>query len=327
MVALNVYFYIIDMSSWLKAPVKPIRLGYRQIIPHGNFIVKEKPATVVSAYYEMSSKYTKESYRVWIRLFLENIPCYLIFFIEEHLEPFIKECRKNYLDKTTIVILPREKWVANTKFSQEVWNKLHSEDPEKNIHTPELYKIWFEKNEFVRRAIELNPYNHTDFVWTDAGCCRSEGIVNIVKNYPVASRIPTDKIIILNIMPFTVNDEKPEYKNGIEFIGGIAQKPRLGANIIAGSIDKWKEYTSLYYKTLDKYIKANIFWGKDQDIMKTLFLENRSILSLIEIKPIAPESWHYSLIYLGCSDKLFNILRDEKLNNRKKSYLDLLRLS
>ena len=70
------------MTSRLQHEVKTIRLGYRQILPEGTFIVKDKPATVVSAYYEMPSKYNLDSYKNWIRLLLENASFHLIFYTE-----------------------------------------------------------------------------------------------------------------------------------------------------------------------------------------------------------------------------------------------------
>lgn len=314
------------MTSRLQHEVKTIRLGYRQILPEGRFIVKDTPVTVVSAYYEMPSKYNLNSYRTWIRLLLENVPFHLIFYTDESLAPFIQNCRSAYQDRTIIMILPREKWIANQKYPQHVWNSLHSQDPEANIHNPELYKIWFEKNQFVKRAIELNPFDHTDFVWMDAGICRYQSLLNLIKRFPVASRIPTDRIMLLNVMQFSQKDEIPSYTGGHTFLGGLVSKPRIGGGIIAGSIDSWANYMNAFDTTLEKYKAAGLFWGKDQDIMKTLVLENKSRVSLIEVKPIAPESWFYSLIYLGCSDELFNILRDEKRNSKRKTYEELLSL-
>ena len=209
------------MTSRLQHEVKTIRLGYRQIVPEGRFVIKDTPATVVSAYYEMPSKYNLELYRTWIRLLLENVPFHLIFYTEEGLAPFIQDCRRAYQDRTVIIILPREKWIANQKYSQGVWNSLHGQDPEANIHNPELYKVWFEKNHFVKRAIELNPFDHTDFVWMDAGICRYESLLNLIKSFPVASRIPIDRIMLLNVMPFSQKDEIPSYAGGQTFIGAL----------------------------------------------------------------------------------------------------------
>ena len=306
------------MSSWLnRAAIRP-----RKIVPDGKFIQKEKPATVVSAYYEMKSKHNLHDYRTWIELFLKNIPCYLIFFTEANLYDFIKECRVGYEDRTRIIILPREQWVANT-YSQDIWNSLYAKDPEKNIHNPELYKVWFEKCEFVMRGIKLNPYDHDDFLWVDAGICRKKSIMEMIKTFPVASRIPTDKILVLNVMPFSQADKKVSIINGVSFIGGGIAKDRIAAGIIAGNKEIWQQYKDAFYTVHKKFIDANLFWGKEQDLMKSMVLENINLFSLIQIRPIIPEKWFYSLIYLGCSDNLYKRLLDEERNKEVKSFESL----
>lgn len=312
------------MSSWIsKNNMQPIRLGYRQILPEGNFIKKEKTATVVSAYYEMPSKNKKEEYRNWIRIFLETIPCFLVFFTEESLIPFIKECRRNFEDRTVIITLPRSEWAVNSHFKQEEFDALFKLDPEKHIgHTPELYKVWYEKKEFILKAISLNPFNHTDFVWTDAGIYRDQKLAELTKAFPVADRIPTDRIMMLNIMAFTKSDEV--LKNG--FIGGGEDKPRIGGGIVAASKEQWLVYNTLFNSIVERYRKAGIFWGKEQIIMKTLVLENRTKVSLIEAKPIMSNFWFYSVLYLGTSQKIFGLLRSEKTNQQKRDYDSLIRL-
>jgi len=317
------------MTSWAaaQAPRTQIRLGYRQILPEGNFISKEKPATVVSAYYEMSSKYKKQDYLKWIRQFLEKIPCYLVFFTEEHLVPFIKECRRNFEDKTVIITLSRDNWEANKRYQQSIWDNLSTKDPEKDIVTSsELYKVWYEKSEFVLRAIELNPFGHSDFVWTDAGIFRDPRLVKLAMGFPRAGRIPTNRIMLLNVWAFVRNDDVIREVNGEFFPGGGEDRPRIGGGIIAASKELWLEFSRLYKSTIERYRKADIFWGKDQTIFKTLVLENKTKFSLIELKPTAPEMWFYSVLYLGCSEKIFEILRSEKTNQRKRSYDELLQL-
>jgi hypothetical protein len=312
------------MSSWLNRNT-PIRPVYNKISPEGTFIKKDKPATVISAYYEMSSKHSLSEYRKWIELFLTDNNMYLIFFTESHLAEFIRDCRKGYDDRTTIVILPREEWVAN-KYDQKVWDALHSIDPEKAIHNPELYKVWFEKIEFVKRGIELNPYRHDDFLWVDSGICRKESLKKIIPEFPVASRIPIDRIMLLNVKPFNKSDTEIKIINGIKFIGGGIPKERIGAGVICGRKEIWEKYHTDYYTTLDKYRKAGLFWGKEQDIMQTMVLENKGLFTLIEPKPILQTKWQYLMLYLGSVKKIYEVMIDEKLNKQVLNNEELLKL-
>jgi hypothetical protein len=273
----------------------------------------------------MKSKYTLGDYRKWIEIFLRDNKMYLIFFTEENLSEFIRDCRRGYEDRTTIIVLPRREWVAN-KYEQSVWDSLHAIDPEKAIHNSELYKVWFEKVEFVRKGIELNPYGHDDFLWVDAGICRKDSLRRIIPRFPDASRIPTDRIMLSNIMPFTKSDNKIININGIDFLGGVIGKDRIAAGIICGRKEIWEKYFTIFYSTLDKYKKAGVFWGKEQDIMRTMVLENKELFSLVEVKPIIKVRWEYQVVYLGSESVVYTRMRDENRNREAKSNEELERL-
>jgi hypothetical protein len=295
------------MSSWLSHNAqsrKKVRLGYHQETPAGKFVDDSRGVTVVSAYYELKSKYSPSEYRKWIRLFLENCPCHLVFYTDEAFAPFVSECREHYKDRTQIMILPREKWVSTETFDPKFWKNQHQLDPEYSIHSPELYKVWFEKKEFVKRAITLNPFQHSTFVWCDAGICRSSAMVPLLKQFPVVKRIPTDRIGLLNVAPFSVNDENFQtFPNGVKLQGDLTGKMRIGGGVLAGSAQAWKLFDIAFDTVMDKYIQAGLFCGKEQIILGTLVLENRNLVSLVEPKPLIGNPWIYYAIYLGCSDK------------------------
>jgi Bacterial protein of unknown function (HtrL_YibB) len=296
------------MSSWLPAPKKvtpvlpaPIQIYYTQ----GTLKPKALPATVVSAYYSFPSKFSEETYKVWIRRFLENIPCHMVFFTERELEPFIRSCRTAYEDKTHIVVLDKSEWTASKAFPPEFWESQLALDPEKRTanHTPDLYKIWYEKKEFVKRAIELNPFNHDDFVWTDAGIFRNEELVHIARFYPDANRVPTDRVLLLNYSPFTTEDVNTD---------DFRKKNRIGGGVIAANKKLWYTWSDLYDKTVQKYIEQKKFVGKDQSIMASLFLENKSLVSIVRPCETELNKWLYLLMYLGSSDTLYRELHQGK---------------
>jgi hypothetical protein len=207
-----------------------------------------------------------------------------------------------------------------------VWDDLHNIDPEKRIHNVELYKVWLEKVEFVRKGIEKNPYGHEDFLWVDAGICRKESLKRIIPDFPDASRIPIDRIMVSNVMPFTKSDRKIITVNGIEFTGGITGKDRIGGGIISGRKGIWEKYFTLFNTTKEKYRKAGGFWGKEQDLMRTMVLEEGSLFSLVEVKPIIQLKWEYQLIYLGSKKSVYSRMIDDKLNREAKSNEELERL-
>lgn len=304
------------MSSW-GSYTPPPRLGYYQELPFGTFVKKENPATVVSAYYQLrTKKWTNNQYKVWIEQFL-SLPTFLIFFTSKELEPWILKCREKYNSKTFIIVLPEEEWTSTTKFPTGFWESQHEIDPEKNLHSPELYKVWYEKKEFVKRAIKLNPWNHNDFVWTDAGICREPQLIPFLQDFPVADRIPIDRILMNNTSPFTRRDESSL----------IRGKERIGAGIFAASVPVWNWFIQEYDIVLEKYIQQNIFCGKEQDIVSSLVLLNKDKVSLLDVKPITINKWFYLFHYLGANARLFQTFRNRNLYKTTKTLQDYINIS
>lgn len=274
------------MSSWhqkinQKPNQKLLPIQYNE----GTFIIKDTLATVVSAYYEFPSKHGPEKYRIWVRQFLELLNSHLVFFTEHNLLDFIRDCRKGKEDKTQIICLEKENWTASTKFSNEFWSSQLNLDPERAIHSAELYKIWYEKKEFVLKAIQLNPYNHTDFVWVDAGCVRTP---TSLTNFPATNKIPTDRMLLLNVEPFLEEDKNT----------GFAKKNRIGGTILAAAAQQWLLWSKTYDSILESYVKKNKFVGKDQSIMASLVLQNSSMVSLVRPPKTCVSKWFYLLQHI-----------------------------
>lgn len=281
------------MSSWrpynLKVKPKRLPIQYNE----GTFIIKNTLATVVSAYYEFPSKHGPEKYRIWVRQFLESLNSPLIFFTESKLVEFIRDCRKGKEDTTHIICVEKENWTASTKFAPEFWQAQLILDPERLIHSAELYKIWYEKKEFVLKAIRLNPFTHTDFVWVDAGCVRTP---TTLTNFPMADKIPTDRMVLLNVEPFLEEDK----------LTGFAKKNRIGGTILAAASSTWLLWSETYDSMLESYVKANKFVGKDQSIMASLVLHNPPLVSLIRPPKICTSKWFYLLQHFSVGLSLPN---------------------
>jgi len=274
------------MSSWRpqhQTKPAPLKVTYNS----GNFVEKACGATVVSAYYTLNSKNSEETYKQWIRTFLESCPAHLVFFTEPKHVEFIRECRQVHLEKTHIVVLDKSEWTASTRFPTEFWEAQLNLDPERNKtnHSAELYKIWYEKTHFVLRAIELNPFNHTDFVWTDAGCVRIDPPPPLT-HYPNPSKIPTDRMLLLNIEPFLVSDT--DFRN----------VNRISGTILAAAATTWRTWSETYDSVLESYVKANRFVGKDQNIMATIAITKPTLVSLVKPRVSAVSRWFYLLVHL-----------------------------
>jgi hypothetical protein len=160
-------------------------------------------------------------------------------------------------------------------------------------------------------------------VWCDAGICRSEAFAKLIKHFPVSSRIPTNKILFCNVGEYTERDEQIYMVNGVLIQGGASGKMRIGGGIVAASKEMWAIYDQLYEQTVDKYIQAGIFFGKEQNILETLVLEHRGQVSLVEPKPIGPELWFYLALWLSVGPEAFRRMNDPTQQTKQMSYDEL----
>jgi hypothetical protein len=153
---------------------------------------------------------------------------------------------------------------AYKKFSKDFWINEEKKDHEMN-HSADLYAIWYEKKEFVKKAIVMNPFNTNKFVWCDAGICRSESWIPHITYFPLSYKIPNDKFLILKITDFE-NEGDLKFKNSV------------GGGILAATKEKWIEFSEQYDSVLETFIKEDKFVGKDQTLIATMYKLNPSFL-------------------------------------------------
>jgi hypothetical protein len=323
------------MSSWTtlqagkRIPV--LRGGYYQDVPEGRFSKKSKPATVVSAFYELSTKkYTKDQYSQWIKNFL-SLPTHLVFFCEESFAEFVKEYRKGMEDHTAIYIVPREDWTMRRLGGPSFWKSQATKDPDNRLVSEEVYMVWLEKKEFVKRAIQENPFKHTDFVWCDAGGFREEEMLPYFQDFPVADRIPADRMLIGNVQPFTRSDEKSvvisfDTLRNVELKGGNFQRPRLAAGILAGSKESWAHFDTLFNSVLEKYLSVDWFIGSEQNIIANCVMEEKEFWSLVDAKPIYWDRWFCAFVWMSVNGRMLEVLKDKKMNGTKRTREEFLKL-
>ena len=134
--------------------------------------------TVVSGYWEVPNKYTKETYDNWFNNSLKINQRY-IFFTEESSNEYIRKFRPDY---ETIFI--------NYKIDDFYSKKYYKDNWINPIHVPsiELGMIWHEKIHCMKLAKD-NDKSPTDFyVWIDAGVCTYRNI-----------KPPTIRLNLLNV--------------------------------------------------------------------------------------------------------------------------------
>jgi hypothetical protein len=174
-------------------------------------------ATIVTAFYEGPSKHTTSQYEDWAKnLFSLEDP--IIIFTTPSFAPFVQEHRHmhNAMHKTKIVLLDLNKTDTVNMFDLEFWKEQHSKDPDKERHKSyHVYWVWLSKLEFVRRAIEMNPFQSEFFAWVDVGYFRTKTWVGkkFLQHRPNA--LQKDQVLML--------DHHHVGHVGAGFIGGYSK--------------------------------------------------------------------------------------------------------
>jgi hypothetical protein len=254
--------------------------------------------TVVSAYYPIPSKFPPELYWKWIREFWPETTCPLVFFTD----PIYASLVKSYFafrPKTRIVALPFHELNAFRSVGSQIWKEQHALDPEKEIHSPELYSIWYEKKEFVLRAIAENPFQSDRFIWCDAGICRYPEWMPEVRTFGLyREKIPAGRMLLLIVKPFRKEDCVIK-RDGIP--GDFTQEVRLGGGILASDVAGWNRWSKAYDAMLERYIRAGRFAGKDQNLMASMILDETDICLVVSPPECMTgiERWFQLLFYLS----------------------------
>lgn len=209
---------------------------------------------IVSAFYKIPSKQSYEFYIPHLKHFFSSIKLPLIFFTTKEVENDIHTWGYD-LNHVQFYHIEFDKLEAYNRWGMEFWERQLSRDPEK-YHTKELGVIWYEKKEFVKRAMSLS--NASIFIWCDAGCIRSQTAVNAALQFGTRTvelddgRLHVQKI--RTVMP------QETYRFPTISIAGAIQ---------AGNRHAWEKHYVLYDKILKEYDTRAVSGISDQYITLT----------------------------------------------------------
>ena len=244
--------------------------------------------TVVTAYYQISSKYPSDKYLEWIKKFFQ-LPCNLYIFSDKNSIETLKQIRNNS-NNTYYHELEISDFYTN-KY-KDLWEHSYKIDPERINglnHTPELYMIWAEKPFLVKKAIENNIFNSEIFCWTDIGVIRNNDMFPKVLNFPnnLCSQLNPNKIMFSMIEPFLFKDCSinelgiAKCFENMSVYCGCYPVVRIQGGFFAGFKEKLLKYADLYSKELEIFEKTKTYGGKDQYIMGNILLKNIDFFQII----------------------------------------------
>ena len=253
--------------------------------------------TIVTCYYKISSKRPHEHYVKYIDYFLGNLNpnINLVLFTSSDMVGFFNKYT-SVKPNIRVVVKEFEQIPLYIKY-KDIWEKQYMLDNQKNTgRTWKCYVIWNSKINFVTEAIELNLFKNNSiessnkYVWVDIGCVRDIHHASLVKNFPNVLKISENKLDIILLDGEFKNPNQKFFRDEIHFAGAI----------FGGSAGVFKRLSELYYKKFSEYLENNQFIGCDQQIISSVYLENKDLFNAIitplrKINKIDP--WFYLLVY------------------------------
>ena len=247
--------------------------------------------TLVTAYYPIKSKFSKERYMNWAATFL-RIRTPIVLFTEESMENTFRQMRGDRpIHIITIPFHELETW----KLYESKWKEHHQMDPEKHIHTPELYTIWAEKAFFVERAIRSNPFQSYFFFWCDIGAFRDPNVSQTILNsFPTTQYLESDQILFQSVGDVTANDwiQRADGIRG-ETISHAWNKRRLVGGLWGGGIHACIQWKHAYQRMLEAYFLKGRFAGKDQQVMLSTYLDDPSLAKVVRCMKPHIDEWFF----------------------------------
>jgi hypothetical protein len=270
--------------------------------------------TLVTAYYEVKSKHNHGLYHQWGKTLL-SLACPIVIFVEPRHAQMIREWRGN--KPLHLIELPFED-LEMWKEHQETWKKQHEIDPERGIHSPELYAVWAMKTTFVEKAIYVNPFDTEYFFWCDFGAFREASYPTHVMNYfPMTRYFYSDKIIIQGVSPLSQAERliRPDGIYG-EPITSEWNEVRLAGGLWGGGIKGCLRWNEAYKATLQEYFKKNRVASKEQVVMLSAYLKDPSIAIVVQRTLGHVNPWFFFHELLSNTNTVFMTEPSYLLNQR-----------
>lgn len=242
--------------------------------------------SLVSCYYKLPSKHSHSNYDSWIKNLLKNINSNIIIFTSKDLIEYLENIG-NHNKNMIIIEKELETMPLVQKYDDEFWKNQEKIDKNKKCgRTKYCFQIWNSKFDFLKLAIEMNPFNSDKFIWNDIGSMRDNNYCKNLVNYPNYDKVSKDKLDIVLLR---------DYNNTSQMF--FEEEMHLSGAMFGGGKEIILELHKLFYIYFEIYVKSNRFIGCDQQIMSTLFLKNReSFNEIIPINPIV-NKWFYLYYY------------------------------
>jgi len=255
---------------------------YSQVRTKEGHLIDTKQATIVTAYFEIKSKYPSHHYFKWIKNFL-TIKDPIVIITSKSLEDFMIKNRPSNL-KTKVIIRNMSQFFVRKRYGDDFWKQQHEMDIEKGIHKGEyLYWIWDEKSHWLKEIALLNPFHTKNFVWMDMGAFRNSKYQNelVVQSDFTKQSLLSKRMVFLRISK-AIKWLQSKYMSKTLYRDVLHFNMYLGGGIFGGTQEAILLWHDAFYDEMDKWANKHKFIGKDQSIMISCCYKNPQLCAYVD---------------------------------------------
>lgn len=237
------------------------------------------PHTIVTAYFQIRSKYQKETYMEWMSTMLSLQDPMVIFTTPDWVDAISSLRPAGAL--TTIIPMQLTDVPLATDYDADYWQHQLDIDPEKKRHAGyEVFWIWLSKTHFVMEAIRKNPFESDLFVWSDIGCFRG-GAAGRYKNKLLMQHpdvLPRDRILFLS------HKDEPDPPASVWWNNKLREKQHFyhSGSQMMGYKDTFTQYHAAFLKTFAGFNERKLFVGDDQPVFQCTCLQNPNLCAYVK---------------------------------------------
>jgi hypothetical protein len=253
----------IEMTSWIStSPKKKVAPAPTTLFSYNEGTFSERLAnlTIVTAIYDSIPSNLSS---------LRDLSQNLLVFTDSKLADRIASYRNGFENRTQVVVLERRDWVSVKRIIPAFWSQQVKQDPEIRLgRTVEDLQFMFERKDFMVKAVEMNPFQTTDFVWVDHAEMSS-----LVPIRFTGKKIPVDRILVANPEPFTADDLASSFFRG---------KQRVENGMLIGSKKTWIEFAKLYDTVMSQKLKTSGFIGDNHLMLQYMIIHKPNQFCLVK---------------------------------------------
>ena len=108
------------------------------------------------------------------------------------------------------------------------------------------------------------------------------------------NKIDKNTIHLLEVEKFNLSELNYTFDEPYKF-----KENRCGGGVILCSKHNIELWFNKYYEMLEKFIKYDIFAGKDQNILNNLYIKNKNLIKLVEPNNTPFDKWFYMLYFIS----------------------------